>query len=226
MIVECVGAPGSGKTTTLDAFYKANSGDFARLRPKVYVNKNVFEGAIERCHLEIICEYARLSYSGGSEAKEKNVNYARFERLIAKLHESAHWSTLGGVVLDDEGLFKQFPVTMLAYLNSKGLARDECLKNRAFIIFDTEPAYQAEMIKTRKGGRAWSRKKRALLEEEFVRGLPDRINKYIQKRAIWRDLKAQFVERGVPHVVVDPARGVAFNAEAIGKFISEVSGSS
>ncbi len=222
-LVEVVGAPASGKTTALRSFYQKNQPGIQRIRPRLHLDQRVFRGAVDPCQLEIISEFAQLARSGVRLCAGRKISYSDFEMLIFRLHQSTHYLKMGGMVLEEEGLFKTFPETMLSYLNSRALARSAFLERRAFVVFEARPEFQANMFRRRKISQLRPGEARRDFEKEFERGLPERIKKYSSSLAVWADLKEHLNECGTPYIVVNPEQGISDNAEEITEFIERLS---
>jgi len=221
LLVESVGAPASGKTTTLREVYKYNRAEIERLRPRIHLEKASVRRTVPPSHLEIIREFIELGLSQKPRFSGRNADYSHFEMLIFRLHQSAYYLNMGGMVLEEEGLFKTFPEAMLSYLNRQAPSSASCLENRAFVIFETRPDFQANMMKSRKLGRLWTRKARDEVENALDETLPKRIEKYEKTLAVWSDLKSQFQKSGTPYIVVDPERGLRAGAQEIERFIND-----
>ena len=224
LLVECVGAPGTGKTTTLDFFYRHHRSGFERLRPGILGERVISQGPIEPCHFEIISTFLKLGMPNSSASNRLEVvNYARFEMLIRRLHESKFHLAMCGTVLQDEGLFKTFPSLMLSYLNEKSSRGLESVKNRAFLIFETDPSYQAELIINRKVSRTWSQDGKRDLKGKHDAAIEKRMAKYKESLATWEALKLHLKEGGVPFASVDPSNGVSLNSQTIRHFLDDIS---
>ena len=223
MIVECVGAPGSGKTTTLKVFYNGNRGFVHSLRPRFYLDGGTWGGLVDRLHLEIIGELASQGEPSQNESVKTKLSYEQLDQLVIRLHQCRHYLGMGGLVVEEEGLFKTFPEMMHACLHNRPNIGPILLKNRAFVIFETDPFFQAKMIKERKLGRAWSKKRRHQVEQRYDENLPKRLLRYSETLAVWRGLKAKFDDWGAAYIVIDPADGVSSNAEKIARFLIDLS---
>lgn len=195
-----------------------------RVRPNAYLNRQISEGPVDDSHLAIIGQHVRLGLSEKKHFRRNKVTYNRLPHLIERLHRSEHYLQLGGVVLEDEGLFKTFPRTMLSYLNNESAASAAWLARRAFIIFEANPAHQANMIISRRLNRVWSRRTRLEQEHKCREDIQNRMHKYSHTLSLWADLKEHFKRHGVPYVVLDPDQGVSFNGQKIGEFVSEIAG--
>ncbi len=225
LLVEVVGAPGSGKTTTLEEYYQKNRAEIVRLRPRVHLNRALARGRIHPSHLAIIQAYAKTQGSWATQHATHEVSYHHMELLIARLHQAAYYSDMGGLVVEDEGLFKTFPQLMLAHLENQGNSSPSCLQERAFVIFKTDPAYHFELHRKRKIGRLSSKRKVDALNHKFQESLPRRLERYAASVSLWSRFERVFQEFDVPFLVIDPSRGLALNVKEIERFLGEIAGS-